>query len=267
MSIIYARNWQSKGISNEKVTAPAISTSNDQAPILEYDGKEISLKFIGDLLKQSRVTYNHGSKVSIFIVYKLNSHTINTDLTLRNCLYGALKMTKNSDVEKYKYSGYGIGFDSIGSFSHSDGNNACNVIIFDADLSKKVHSSNKPSNILVLGKSIVQELNGKTLYAEEMYPVNFTVTDKNFCLSLHYDGSVSRLFVNGKRKALFTTKDSEISPCPLCLRNISKDFSSPNTQKPELNGHVYDFSVEYGVFSDFEIQDIHTYLMSKNSIV
>ena len=254
MSIIYARNWQSKGISNEKVTAPGISASNDQA-------------FIGDLLKQSRVTYNHGPKVSIFIVYKLNSHTINTDCTFRDCLFGALKMTKNSDVEEYKYSGYGIGFDSIGSFSHSDGNNACNVIIFGADLSKKVHSSNKTSNIFVLGRNIVPKLNGKTFYAEEMYPANFTVADKKFCLSLHYDGSVSRLFVNGKRQALFTIKDSEINPYPLCLRNISKDFSSPNAQKPGLNGHVYDFSVEYGVFSDFKIQDIHTYLMSKNNIV
>ena len=204
---IFAHSWQSKGISNEKITAPGISSSNDQAPILEYKNGTIGLLFKGNLLKQIRVTYNHGSNVSIFIVYKLNSHTINTDFTLRDCLFGVVKITKNSDVKEYKYSGYGIGFDSRGSFSHSDSiSNACNVITFGPDLSESVRSSNKTSNDLVLGKILVQKLNGKTLYAEEMYPTNVSVTDKKFCLSLHDDGTISRLIVNCKRQALLRQK-------------------------------------------------------------
>ena len=53
----------------------------------------------------------------------------------------------------------------------------------------------------------------------------------------------------------------------MCLGNISTDFSATNAQKTGLHGHVYDFSVEYEVFSDFEIHDIHAYLMKKNGIV
>ena len=53
----------------------------------------------------------------------------------------------------------------------------------------------------------------------------------------------------------------------MCLGNISADFSSTNALKTALHGNVYDFSIEYGVFSDFEIQDIYAYLMKKNGIV
>ena len=87
ISTIYVHFWQSKGISSEIITAPSISSSNDQAPLREYKDGRIGLLFKGDLLKQSRVTYNHGPKVSIFIVYKLNSHTANIDFTLRDCLF------------------------------------------------------------------------------------------------------------------------------------------------------------------------------------
>ena len=88
ISTIYICYQQSKGLSNEQFKPLNISTSNDLAPILEYDGVEMSLKFNGSLLSRSRVTYNHGSNVSIFIVYKLNSHTINTDFALKDGLFG-----------------------------------------------------------------------------------------------------------------------------------------------------------------------------------
>ena len=80
ISATYVYYWQSKGLRNEQIKPPNISTSNDLAPILENDGIKMSLKFIGSLLRQSRVTCNHGPNVCIFIVYKLNSHTINTGL-------------------------------------------------------------------------------------------------------------------------------------------------------------------------------------------
>ena len=53
-----------------------------------------------------------------------------------------------------------------------------------------------------------------------MYSINFTVTKKKFCLSLHYNGANSYLFVNGKEIIKFKAKDSEIVASPLCLGNI-----------------------------------------------
>ena len=57
-----------------------------------------------------------------------------------------------------------------------------------------------------------------------MYSPKFTVENKTFCLSLHYNGDDSYLFVNGKQVINFKAKDSEIKAYQLCLGNISKDF-------------------------------------------
>ena len=78
-----------------------------------------------------------------------------------------------------------------------------------------------------------------------MYSINFSVTRKKFCLSLHYNGPNSYLFVNGTKIYKFKAKDSEIVASPLCLGNISKDWLIDNMKKTGLNGYVYDFSVDY----------------------
>ena len=96
-----------------------------------------------------------------------------------------------------------------------------------------------------------------------MYSINFTVTRKKFCLSLHYNGANSYLFVNGKEIHKFKTKDSEIVATPLCLGNFSKDLSVGNTKKTGLNGYVYDFSIDYDAIAVDDILDIHNYLMEK----
>ena len=100
-----------------------------------------------------------------------------------------------------------------------------------------------------------------------MYAVNFTVTKKKFCLSLHCNGANSYLFVNGTEIIKFKTKDSEILARPLCLGNISKDWSIDNIKKTGFNGYVYDFTVDYNVIDIDDIKDIHKYLMKKNYIV
>ena len=69
------------------------------------------------------------------------------------------------------------------------------------------------------------------------------MTGKKFCLSLHYNGANSYLFVNGTEIYKFKAKDSEIVATPLCLGNISKDFSVDNRKKRALNGYVYGFRV------------------------
>ena len=77
-----------------------------------------------------------------------------------------------------------------------------------------------------------------------MYLINFTVTKKNFYLRWHYNGANSYLFVNGTEIYKFKAKDSEIVANPLCLGNISKDWSADNMKKTGFNGYVYDFSVD-----------------------
>ena len=71
------------------------------------------MKFNGSCLKQSNeFTYTHKTIVNIYIVYELGASTSNdNDPTLKNCLYGAVTLTKNADIDKYGYSCYEIGFD------------------------------------------------------------------------------------------------------------------------------------------------------------
>ena len=97
-----------------------------------------------------------------------------------------------------------------------------------------------------------------------MYSTNFKVYEKKICLSLHYNGDNSNLFVNNRQIIKFKAKDSEILPYPLCLGNIPKDFSSSNAT--ELYRYVYDFSVDYKAIKINKIHDIHAYLMKKNNI-
>ena len=90
-------------------------------------------------------------------------------------MFGAVSLTKNADIGKYKYSGYGgIGFDRHGEFTFHSGGPGKNCIIFAADLSISSHANNKNNSILVLGKDFVQGINGTTIYAEKLYSINFT---------------------------------------------------------------------------------------------
>ena len=69
---------------------------------------------------------------------------------------------------------------------------------------------------------------------EKMYSINFTEKNKKFCLSLHYNGANSYLFVNGTEIYKFKAKDSEIIASPLYLGNISKDWSTDNMKKKQV---------------------------------
>ena len=140
-------------------------------------------------------------------------------------MFGAVKLTKHADTRKYRYSGYGIGFARKGSFSFSGSEFGQNVIIFGADMSSSVHVDNKGKDILILGFGATQGLGEHLLTAKKMYLINFTVTRKKFCFSLHYNGANKYLFANGTEIIKLKTKDSEIVATPLCLGNISKDWS------------------------------------------
>ena len=169
--------------------------------------------------------------MNIYIVYELAaSSSHNSDPTIKNCLFGAVTLTKNADIEKYKHCGYGIGFDRRSSFSFPSGGFGQNVIIFGANMSSSIHIDNKKKDILALGRGPTQGLES-TLTAEKIYSINFTVTKMKFCLSLHYNGAISYLFVNGTEIIKFKAKDSEVVASPLCLGNIYKDWSTDNMKR------------------------------------
>ena len=117
-------------------------------------------------------------------------------------------------------------------------------------------------NIFILGKGQTQGLE-HTLTTEKMYSINFTVTKKRLSLSLRFNRANSCLFVDGTEIYKFKAKDSETVATPLCLGNISKDWSTDNMKKSGFNGYVYDFSVDYDATDIDDIVDIHKYLMKK----
>ena len=75
------------------------------------------------------------------------------------------------------------------------------------------------------------------------------------------------MFVNSTKNIKFKAKDSKILASPLCLGNISKDWSTNNMRKSSFSGYVYDFSVGYDAITVDDIKDIHKYLMKTNHIL
>ena len=83
---------------------------------------------------------------------------------------------------------------------------------------------------------------------------------------MHYNGANSYLFTNGTKIIKFKATDSGIVAYPLCLGNLSKDFSVDHMKNTGLNRYVYDFSVDYDHIPVDDILDIHKYLMKKHDI-
>ena len=79
---------------------------------LGYYDTKTRVEFSGSCLKQDKAIFNHGKIVNIYIAYEISKGiNISDYLTLENCLFGAVSLTKNADIDRYGYSGYGIGFD------------------------------------------------------------------------------------------------------------------------------------------------------------
>ena len=200
-----------------------------------YDMSKIRIKFDGSFLNRFPPTILHGNIVNIYIVYEITSDYKDINYpTLENCLFVSVKLTKNADIDKYEYSGYGIGFDRETSFLF--GNDfGKNETIFGVNMSSSTKNDNRKKDILILGKEPTQGLES-TLSAEKFYSVNFTKKNTKLCLSLHYNGANSYLFVNGPEIIKFKAKDSETLAYSLCLGNISKDWSQGNMKKTGFNG-------------------------------
>ena len=146
-------------------------------------------------------------------------------------MFGAVKMTKNADVSKYKYFGYSIGFDEKRTFSHQSGSFGNNAIILGVDMSSSVHVDNKKKDILVLGEGPTQGLGCTAVTAEKMYSIKFTAARRKFCLNLRYNGGNSYLFVKSTEITKFKANDYEVVATPLCLGYVSKYCSVDNMKK------------------------------------
>ena len=131
---------------------------------------------------------------------------MNTDFTLNNCLFETFKLNKNPDSDKYKYTCYGIGFDSRSKFPLPDGTMGKNVITFWAHMSSSVHIDNEGKDILIIGKGTTQGSNATTLTTEAIYAIYFTPPNKRFVLSPHYQRSNSLLFLNATKIYQFKAK-------------------------------------------------------------
>ena len=112
----YISSWKSKGLSAESNKPPTIS-DNSLTPKLNYYGHKFRVKFTGSCLKQPNFSYTHSTILNIYIVYELGASTSHNDNpTLKNCLFGAVTLTKNADIDKHKYFGHVNGFHRRSSF-------------------------------------------------------------------------------------------------------------------------------------------------------
>ena len=135
---------------------PYATSDNSLTPWIDYYETKIRLKFNTSCLKQSTtLAYDKGKIVNVYIVYELGASSSNVnDPTKRNCLFGAITLTKNADINKCRYSGYAIEFDRRSSFSFHGVGFGQNIIIFRVDISSSVYIDNKKKGILILGRGL-----------------------------------------------------------------------------------------------------------------
>ena len=170
--------WKSKGLSDERINSIKTSDYGITPYLSYYDTNKIRVKFDGGCLKQDQGTLLHGGIVNIYIVYEITDNfNVSSYPTLENCLFGTVKLTKNADIDKYGYSGYGIGFDRHGSFSFPGTGLGRNVIIFGVDMSSSTKIDNRKKDNLFFGKGPTQRLE-HTPSAGKIYSINFTEKTK-----------------------------------------------------------------------------------------
>ena len=103
------------------------------------------LIFQGRRLNQRNTTFIPLNVIIYFTIYELAtwSRELNSDVNLKDCLFGGVKLAENAEQDKYVYSGYGIGFASRPLFSLPNFDCGKNIIIFGVDMSSSVHTNNK----------------------------------------------------------------------------------------------------------------------------
>ena len=151
-------HWKSTGVDNYSLNNDLRGAANISGDYPKVSGgTRISVKFSGNYVKENKSIYPVKSVMNIYIVYSLDpvSNPRNTDVMTQNCLFGAVKLTKDINTSNYKYIGYGICFDEGSNFSIGNITNGKNVIILGCDASSSSHANNKKNNIIVLSKDFI----------------------------------------------------------------------------------------------------------------
>ena len=183
MGTDYVLSWKSDGQHNSKLKPLYTAFLHG----IKLSGYKMRIKFHKDPLAVEQINYLTKT-ANVYIVYDLASWPRNptNNFKFRNCLSGATSILKNSDKEKYVYSGYGITFDSPGSSSF-DNDFAKNVINFGVHDSLSSHSDNCKNNFLILGSGPNYGINGSFESPEKRFSINFTKVNTKFSLILHYN--------------------------------------------------------------------------------
>ena len=151
-----------------------LKMQKNEAPILKNDEKMYVYLKGSHFQQHNALTLNNDhildkNVVNIYIVYKLYPIATSRDtatFTIQNSLFGAMQITKNADISKYNYKGYGICFDGRKEFAHvrKRGNFSDTTMAnFWSRYEFSKHANNKRNNIYVMGKDYVQRINDITL--------------------------------------------------------------------------------------------------------
>ena len=163
--------WKSTGIYNysSRSNMNALANSKNNLPNLKNDGR-MHVYLSGNHFQQNKVIIpNNNNAINIYCVYKLDpiASSRDTSFTIQNALFGVMQITKNAtDNSKNNYKGYGICFDersefghtiTEGSFAHTT--DARNIFFFGADMSFRIHRTNRAIHIYLMGTGLMQGIN------------------------------------------------------------------------------------------------------------
>ena len=179
-NITHILSWKPRRLHNTKIKAIVTTNYLLNPRIKIYDMGKIRIKFSGSFLNRFPSTMPPRNIVNIYIIYEITSDYKDINCpTLENCLFGSVKLTKNADIDKYGYFGYGIAFHTQSSFSIGNETGKNIIISFGVDMSSSTTMDNRKKGILILGKGPTQGLE-HTLSAEKTYSINFTKKIQNF---------------------------------------------------------------------------------------
>ena len=203
--------------------------------------------------------------VNVYIVYEFYDwpKVPLKNLTLKNCLFGATNIVKNSDKDKWVFTRYKIAFDGEDWWSFGNG---ITKNLFGHCSSSSSNFDNLKNNFLILDLALTFGINGGFGLLEKKFCINFTKANTKCSFSLHYNGDNSYLFVNVKEIIRFKGDNKNVNfPTGFRLGSISDEFSATEFREVSLNGNMY-FSIEYNSVDKSDMLNIHKYLMTKNNI-
>ena len=165
-----------------------MSDNNFNPRITYINNTKIRVQFGGSCLKQGNSNFTQKAILKFYIAYEMNlwPPSLDSKFMTGNDLGGAVRLTENTEFDKYAYCGYGIAFDGHRFYALSDNSRiGKKAIEFRADISSSVHAGKTNKDNLILDTA---------LSSEAEYSINFSKQHNKFCLSLHNNGSRTFLF-------------------------------------------------------------------------